>query len=343
LTQNFEPPAELDRPDRRRSTHDVALQRARRHRTPADDLAVAREVLEIEAAAIIGLKTQLDHAFPAVVDAILASAGRVIVCGIGKSGIIAKKIAATLASTGTPAFFMHPSEAFHGDLGMVTCDDVFIAISSSGETDELVRLLPFLRENGNTIVAFTGNARSTLAAHCSHHLFVGVEREACPLQLAPTASTTAALAMGDALSVALMKARDFQPRDFARFHPGGSLGRLLSRVADEMRTDALPFVRPDAPAAEVVNVVSRGGLGIALVADRRAALVGIITDGDLRRAIERSTQQFFSLSAADMMTSGPVTIAPDSSMGAATELMHRHRVTALVVVECGRVVGVVQK
>ncbi|MFP4076592.1 MAG: SIS domain-containing protein, partial [Halochromatium sp.] len=212
-----------------------------------DHAAVAREVFRIEAEAIAGLETNLDGRFSDAVERILTASGRVIVCGMGKSGIIGKKIAATLASTGTPAFFMHPGEAFHGDLGMVAPEDIFVAISHSGETEELLKLLPFLQENGNHIVAITGNSRSTLARHSSVHLSVRVTREACPLQLAPTASTTATLAMGDALAVALMKARDFQAHHFARFHPGGSLGRrLLQRVRDEMRSDKLPFVAPHA-------------------------------------------------------------------------------------------------
>ena len=190
-----------------------------------DCAAIAREVFEIEAAGILGLAESLDGSFSAAVETILATRGRVIVCGMGKSGIIGKKVAATLASTGTPAFFMHPGEAFHGDLGMVTPTDVFVALSNSGETEELVKLLPFLRDNGNLVIALTGNARSTLGRHASVHLSVRVAREACPLQLAPTASTTATLAMGDALALALMRARDFQAVDFARFHPGGSLGR----------------------------------------------------------------------------------------------------------------------
>jgi arabinose-5-phosphate isomerase len=308
------------------------------------DVAVAHEVLDIEAAAILGLKDGLDGTFVATVSAILATRGRVIVSGMGKSGIIGKKIAATLASTGTPSFFMHPGEAFHGDLGMMTSEDIFVAISNSGETEELVKLLPFLRENGNLTVAMTGNAWSTLAKHASFHLSVRVAKEACPLQLAPTASTTATLAMGDALAVALMKARDFRPQDFARFHPGGSLGRrLLHRVREEMRTDELPFVASDASADDVLAAVTRGKLGIALVTDDRATLVGIITDGDLRRALQATKAGFFKCSAADLMTAEPVTIGADSSMQTAIELMARHHITLLVVVDDKRVVGVVQK
>ena len=309
-----------------------------------DYAAIAREVFEIEAAGVLGLGEHLDGAFDAAVTAILCCAGRVIVCGMGKSGIIGKKLAATLASTGTPAFFMHPGEAFHGDLGMVTPTDVFIALSNSGETEELVKLLPFLRDNGNTIIAMTGNARSTLAAHASLHLSVRVEREACPLQLAPTASTTAALAMGDALAVALMRARDFQPGDFARFHPGGSLGRrLLHSVREEMRSDNLPFVPLQADADAVLTAVSDGRLGIALVRDDQRRLAGIITDGDLRRAVQAHRAAFFGKRASDLMTPSPITIGADSNMQTAIELMAEHKITLLVVVDDTGVVGVVQK
>jgi arabinose-5-phosphate isomerase len=324
-----------------RKTTPGPLPPAARH---LDYAAIAREVLAIEAAAVNGLITSLDDSFPAAIERILAATGRVIVCGMGKSGIVGKKIAATLASTGTPAFFMHPGEAFHGDLGMVTPDDIFIAISNSGETEELVKLLPFLRDNENLVIAMTGNAQSTLAKHSGLHLSVRVEREACPLQLAPTASTTAALAMGDALAVALMKARDFQAHHFARFHPGGSLGRrLLRRVRDEMRSQQLPFVAPDADADQVLTAVTEGGLGIALVSADQRAVIGIITDGDLRRAVQARRQAFFGLTASELMTPSPITIGVDSNMNAALELMAEHRITLLVVVDADRVVGVVQK
>jgi len=309
-----------------------------------DYAAIAREVFRIEAAAVAALGARLDDAFTAAVAAILASPGRMIVSGIGKSGIVGKKIAATLASTGTPAFFMHPAEAYHGDLGMVAPCDTVLAISYSGETEELLRLLPFLRDNGNVLIALTGNRQSTLARQATHHLSVRVEREACPLQLAPTASTAATLAMGDALAVALMRARDFQPRDFARFHPGGSLGRRLLRlVRDEMHTQTLPFVGPDDAAETVLATMTGGRLGIALVsADRRVPL-GIITDGDLRRAVQRNRERFFDLSARALMTPDPVTIGPDSRMSAAIELMTTRRITCLIVVDDDGIVGVVQK
>ena len=215
---------------------------------------IARSVFSVEAKAVSALSDNLSTDFDDAVSAILSSEGKTIVCGMGKSGIIGKKIAATLASTGTPSFFMHPGEAYHGDLGMVSPDDVFIAISNSGETEEVVKLIPFLKDNGNVLIAMTGNPDSTLAKAANYHLNVGVEEEACPLQLAPTSSTTATLAMGDALAVTLMKARDFKPENFARFHPGGSLGRrLLSRVENEMVSDNLPVIQPDASVAEVIS------------------------------------------------------------------------------------------
>lgn len=307
-------------------------------------VTIAEEVLEIEAQAILGLKAALDASFEHAVQLILSSCGRVIASGMGKSGIIATKISATLASTGTPAFFMHPAEALHGDLGMVTTEDVFLAISNSGETEELVKLLPFLRDNGNRVVAMSGNAQSTLAKNSDIHLSTRVDQEACPLQLAPTASTTAALAMGDALAVAIMKARGFQAHHFARFHPGGSLGRrLLRRVRDEMHTEQLPFVEPCATAIHVLEITDHGKLGVCLVSVDRSRVLGIITDGDLRRAMQRSREGFFQMSAGDLMTPEPVTIGVDSSMTAALERMADHKITVLVVVDDDAVVGLLQK
>jgi len=258
---------------------------------------------------------------------------------MGKSGLIGKKIMATLASTGTPSFFMHPGEAFHGDLGMVAPDDVFIAISNSGETEEVIRLLPFLKDNGNVIIAMTGNPASTLAQNADFHLNIAVPQEACPHQLAPTSSTTATLVMGDALAVALMEARDFQPHDFARFHPGGSLGRkLLSRVKHEMKTRNLPFVSGDAPMKDVIHAMSAGRLGLCIVDEGR----GIITDGDLRRHLENDPE-LMRKTAADIMTPDPKAISPEARLAEAEALMTRHKITSLLVRDDdGRVVGVIQ-
>jgi arabinose-5-phosphate isomerase len=308
----------------------------------ADCISIAKSVLEIEAQALIALVNKLDNNFTLSIEAILASQGKIIICGMGKSGIIGKKIAATLASTGTSSFFMHPGEAYHGDLGMVSPDDVFIAISNSGETDEVVKLIPFLKNNGNVLIAMSGNPKSTLAQASNYHLDVGVEKEACPLQLAPTASTTAALAMGDALAVTLMKARDFQPENFARFHPGGSLGRrLLSRVENEMIVDNIPFIDAATSAKDVISTISKSGLGLAIVMQVNEPLV--ITDGDLRRAIEKHQGGFFDLVAADMMVANPVSVVVGTRVEDALQLMEARSVNSLLVIENDVVVGVFKK
>jgi len=277
--------------------------------------------------------------FDGAVKAILDSKGRVVICGMGKSGLIGKKIMATLASTGTPSFFMHPGEAFHGDLGMVAPDDVFVAISNSGETEEVIRLLPFLKDNGNTIIAMTGNPASTLAKNADFHLNIAVPQEACPHQLAPTSSTTATLVMGDALAVALMEARNFQPQDFARFHPGGSLGRkLLTKVRHEMKTDNLPLVASDAPMKEVIHTMSAGRLGLCIVDEGR----GIITDGDLRRHLENDPE-LMRKTAGQIMTTNPKSISPDARLTEAEEAMNQHKITSLLVKdEDGQLQGVIQ-
>ncbi len=300
---------------------------------------IAKRVIAIEAQAINYLSERLDEDFDGAVNAILDSTGRVVICGMGKSGLIGKKIMATLASTGTPSFFMHPGEAFHGDLGMVAPDDVFVAISNSGETEEVIRLLPFLKDNGNTLIAMTGNPGSTLAKNADFHLNIAVPQEACPHQLAPTSSTTATLVMGDALAVALMEARNFQPQDFARFHPGGSLGRkLLTRVRHEMKTDNLPLVSRDAPMKEVIHTMSAGRLGLCIVDEGR----GIITDGDLRRHLE-SDPELMHKTAGQIMTPSPKSISPDARLTEAEELMNRHKITSLLVKdEHGKLLGVIQ-
>ena len=261
---------------------------------------------------------------------------------MGKSGIIGKKIAATLASTGTPSFFMHPGEAYHGDLGMVSKDDVFIAISNSGETDEVVKLIPFLKDNGNVLIAMTGNSKSTLARAAHHHLDVGVEQEACPLQLAPTSSTTAALAMGDALAVTLMKARDFKPENFARFHPGGSLGRrLLSRVENEMITKNLPLLNGTDDIGTVISTISSGGLGLAIV--QKGADIFVITDGDLRRAIEKYQSELFTKTAQDLMVADPAMVKVGTRVEDALELMEARAITSLLIHDGASIVGVFKK
>lgn len=304
-------------------------------------LTRAQRVLEIEAAAVNAVVDQLDADFAGAVDAILASKGRVIVCGMGKSGLIGNKIAATLASTGTPAFSMHPGEAYHGDLGMVRPEDIFLALSNSGETEEVIRLIPFLQDNGNRLVAITGRPDSTLARNADFHLNAAVPKEACPLQLAPTASTTAALALGDALAIVLMEARGFRPEHFARFHPGGSLGRrLITRVSHVMHTKNLPVVGATDCAADVVQTISAGRMGVAVVCDGQK-VAGVITDGDLRRAIERHRREFSELRAGDMMTENPVRIHRDANLQDAVDLMTERSITSLLIEEDGQLAGIV--
>lgn len=306
--------------------------------THQNHLAVAKDVFEIEAQAIENLVMLLDEQFEFSVDAILKSKGRVVVCGMGKSGLIGKKIVATLASTGTPCLFMHPGEAFHGDLGMVSADDVFLALSNSGETEEVIRLLPFLKDNQNVIISMTGRPNSTLAHNSNHHLNIAVPKEACPLQLAPTSSTTATLVMGDALAIALMQARDFKPHDFARFHPGGSLGRkLLTKVKHEMRTQ-LPIVEKDAPMKEVIHTISDGRLGLCIVGNAE----GIITDGDLRRHLDTNPTDLMKLQAKDIMSPNPKSIQSDAKLSEAEEMMNNLKITSLLVKDNQTLVGVIQ-
>ncbi|WP_249728874.1 KpsF/GutQ family sugar-phosphate isomerase [Acidovorax sp. CCYZU-2555] len=300
------------------------------------------ETLDIEIEALQRMRSRMGEGFNEAVDIILAMQGRLVIVGMGKSGIIGKKIAATLASTGTPSFFVHPGEAFHGDLGMIRPVDVLLLISNSGETEEVLRILPFLQHQQNKIISLTGKLDSTLAQHSHVVLDVGVEREACKNNLAPTSSTTNTLVMGDALAVALTVKRDFQPADFARFHPGGSLGRkLLTRVSDVMHKGALPICAPDASFRDVVNSITYGRLGLTLVMEQQE-LKGIITDGDLRRAFEAQGDTKL-LRAAEMMSSNPLTIAPDTRFSEAEAYMREKEVGALVVHSAqGIVVGVLQ-
>ncbi|NRF69283.1 KpsF/GutQ family sugar-phosphate isomerase [Aquincola sp. S2] len=301
---------------------------------PQRALALARSTFEIEAAAISGLAARQGDGFTQAVAAMLACRGRVIVMGMGKSGHVGRKIAATLASTGTPAFFVHPAEAGHGDLGMVTAGDVVLAISNSGESDELAALLPTLRRLGVTLVAMTGKPASTLASHADIVLSSAVDQEACPLNLAPTASTTAQMALGDALAVALLDARGFREEDFARSHPGGALGRkLLVHVGDLMRSgDALPIVGPDTGFTAMMREMSAKGLGAAVVVDDQRRVLGIFTDGDLRRLVEKG-DDLRALSAGSVMHPRPRTIGPQALAAAAAELMEAHRITSVLVVD----------
>ncbi len=303
-------------------------------------LALAREVLAIEAAAVAALGARLDGRFVAALDLVLACRGRVVVTGIGKSGHVGRKLAATLASTGTPAFFVHPGEASHGDLGMITHDDVVIAISYSGESDELITVLPLVKRMGARLVALTGQPGSTLATLADVVLDAHVEKEACPLNLAPTASTTAQLALGDALAVALLDARGFGAEDFARSHPGGALGRrLLTHVRDVMRTGPdVPSVSERATLAEAVLEVSRKRMGMTAVVDDAGRLVGIFTDGDLRRSLERGGD-IRATPIALVMTRAPRTIRPEALAAEAVELMEARKSTQLPVVDAAGVLG----
>lgn len=306
-----------------------------------DATALARRVLRIEADAITALADRIDGTFARAVELILASRGRVIVSGIGKSGHIARKIAATMASTGTPAYFVHAAEAVHGDLGMITREDVLIAISNSGENDELLTVVPLIKRQGGKLIAITGKPGSALGREADVHLDASVAEEACPLNLAPTASTTAALALGDALAVALLEARGFGADDFARSHPGGALGRkLLTHVRDVMRSGGeIPLVDATASLAAALLEMTRAGMGMVIIADDQRRAAGIFTDGDLRRAIERSGD-LRTARIADVMTRNPHAIGPDRLAVEAVELMERYKTFVLPVAdEAGVLVG----
>lgn len=291
---------------------------------------IAKKVFAIEIESLQHVAGLIDDEFTKIVQSILNTSGKIIVIGIGKSGLIGKKIAATLSSTGTPSFFLHPGEAFHGDLGMVGADDIVMLISYSGETDEVLKIIPFLKWNKNKIISITGNPNSTIAKNSHHHLNITITREACPLALAPTSSTTAALVMGDALAVALMESRQFQQEDFARFHPGGSLGRkLLAKVKDLMRTDNLPFINKNASFTDLLLRMSEGRLGMVIVgtADN---FEGIVTDGDLRRALLRNTDTA-KLNITEMMTTNPVIIDEEAFIKEAEDLMMEKKIATILV------------
>lgn len=306
-------------------------------------MALGRNVIEIEHEALQALQARIDESFARACRLLLGCRGRVVVTGMGKSGHIGGKIAATLASTGTPAFFVHPGEASHGDLGMVTRDDALLALSYSGETSEVLAILPLIKRMGVPLVAMTGKRVSTLAQAADVHLDVSVAREACLLNLAPTASTTAALAMGDALAIALLQARGFTSDDFALSHPGGTLGRrLLLRVTDLMRSgEHLPRVRPYAPLHEALLEMTRKGLGMTTICDDNGRLLGVFTDGDLRRVIDAGTDMR-NASIHEVMTSGGKSIAPEQLAAEAVLMMEQHKITSLVVLGSDqRLLGVV--
>lgn len=305
-------------------------------------IAEAKRVLEVEAAAIIGVIDHLDQAFVDSVELIATCNGRVVTMGVGKSGIICKKISATLASTGTPSFFMHPTEAIHGDLGMLVRGDVVLAVSNSGETEEIVRLLPSIKRIGAEMVAITGNPASTLARGADHHLSAAISKEACPLGLAPTASTTATLALGDALAMALLLRRGFKEEDFAFLHPGGKLGKRFLRVRDLMHHgDEVPVVRETTSMHDVIYEMSKKGFGITAVIDDAGALRGVVSDGDLRRLLQRD-EEVLRKTAADSMKRDPVTIAASELASAALQIMEERKITSLFIVDDGgRVEGII--
>ena len=307
-----------------------------------DILEIAKEVFKIEAKEIANLSNLLTIDFKESVEAIFNSKGKLIVSGMGKSGLIGKKIAATMASTGTPSFFLHPAEAYHGDLGMIEKSDIVLLISNSGETDEILRVIPFLKSQKNIIIGMSGDIDSTLAKNSTYHLNIKIDREACPLQLAPTSSTTATLVMGDALAIALMRIRGFRDSDFAHFHPGGSLGRrLLTKVEDVMKSKNLPICSRDSSIKDIIAIVSGYKLGLVVVMEEDK-IIGVITDGDIRRAMESMEEKFFSLKAEDLMTLNPKSINPTSKLIDAQKMMKRYKVNSLLVSDNYKLIGIVQ-
>lgn len=303
---------------------------------------IAVKCFRDEAQAILNLIPLLDENFDGAVELMWRCKGKVIITGVGKSGHIGAKMAATLSSTGTPAFFVNPLDVFHGDLGVITTDDVVVAISNSGQTDELLRFVPYLTEHKIPLIGISGNPESLLAKHSAFHINANVQREACPLNLAPTSSTTATLAVGDALACALIEVRHFQAKDFAQFHPGGSLGRrLLTTARDVMRTNDLPVIPPDMKLGEAIIHVSKGKLGLC-VAEIDGQVAGLITDGDVRRAMESLQDKFFNVPVSQVMTMHPKCVSPDTKITRITDIMHRNKIhTVLVVDERNHLLGVV--
>lgn len=306
-------------------------------------LKVAQKVFDIEINGLSEVKTKLNSDFEKTIDLVAKITGRVVVTGMGKSGLVGKKISATFASTGTRSFFMHPGEAYHGDLGMIHEGDVILAISNSGETEEIIRLLPFFKDNGNTVIAMTGGKNSTLAVHSEFLLDISISKEACPLELAPTTSTTVTMAMGDALAVALMEARDFKAENFARFHPGGSLGRkLLTKVSDVMKTENLPILSPKMPFDQIISAISNGRLGLGVIIDNDN-LVGVITDGDITRVLKDKKADALTLTASDFGVKTPITINAKDKLVEGERIMQDKKITALVVVEDDKFVGILHR
>lgn len=303
----------------------------------------AIQCIKDEAKALLDLIPKIDRNFDDAVELIYRCHGKVIVTGVGKSGHIGAKIAATLSSTGTPSFFINPLDVFHGDLGVMTRDDVVLAISNSGQTDELLRFIPMVLHMDIPIIGMSGNPDSLLAKYSTCHINVSVEKEACPLNLAPTSSTTATLAMGDAIAVALMEKRNFNPQDFAQFHPGGELGkRLLTTANDVMITEMMPVMKPDMHLGDAIILVSKGKLGLGVAMTEENTIAGLITDGDIRRAMEKWREKFFDRTVADIMTTRPKTVTPDTKISEIQKIMNRYKIHSVLVVDKERhLLGVV--
>lgn len=306
-------------------------------------LESAKQTFCMESQAIADLEGQLTPDFEKAVLDIVKCTGKVIVTGMGKSGLIGRKIAATMASTGTPAFFLHPADAYHGDLGMISKGDIILAISNSGQSDEILRLIPFLQENGNTLIAMTGNPDSSLARNSDYHLNIAVREEACPMSLAPTSSTTATLAMGDALAIALVNERGFRKEDFARFHPGGTIGRrLVTKVGDVMRSDNLATAAPGTKLSEVIIEISKARMGVAVIL-QDGQIAGLVTDGDVRRAMQKYGSGFFDVTAGEVMTRTPKTVSASARITEAEDIMRQYKIHSLIVTaQDGSLAGVVE-
>jgi len=306
---------------------------------------IAAQVFRVEAESIHELANLLDHNFDKAIELVFNCRGRIVVCGIGKSGLVGKKIAATLASTGTPSFFLHPSEAIHGDLGMLMSQDCFLSISNSGETDEILQILPYIKQLGLPHITLVGNIESTLAKNATAILNIHVQQEASPISVVPMASTTAAMAMGDAIATVLIHLRSFNETDFAKFHPGGSLGhKLVTEVGTEMHRNNLPIAFLDTTVKEVIVSMSKGIFGMIVILDKKEQIVGVITDGDLRRSLNKfPSSSFFELNAKEMMTHQPKTIRANCPLWEADRLMLSNKITALPVEENGRLIGILAK
>jgi len=305
---------------------------------------IAKQVIDDEVQALIGLKNYIDVNFEEIIDVICECKGRIIFTGIGKSGHISKKISATLSSTGTSSFFMHSTEAFHGDLGMIQRDDIVVAISYSGETEDLLKTIPIIKKLGCSVIGVSGNNKSTLSKICDYHQLIKVDKEACPLDLAPTSSATATLVWGDALAISLMNKKDFKPEDFAKSHPGGTLGkRLLLSAKDVMVSgDEIPIINYDELSKDVIKIISEKGMGVTFVKDQDEKVIGLITDGDIRRAIDKSNY-FFDMTAQDIMSRGFLYVAPDNLASECLNQMAKKKIGCLAVMQDNQLVGVINQ